>query len=209
MSEPSENPTYKFYYFNFRGLGEPIRLLLAYGGIEYEDVRIPKEEWPEHKPTMPLHQMPVLEIDESRVYQHVSILRYLGKKVGLSGESDWENLQIDMVADIMNEFRLKLVGVYQETDEEIKAKKLEDIKNETIPLYLGKLDGMVEENNGYLVAGKLTWVDVYLAGISDLWKLLAGYDVAADYSNLQNAIENVNSIETIKNWIENRPETEF
>lgn len=51
MSEPSENPTYKLTYFNFKGLCEPIRLLFAYGGIEYEDVRLTKEEWPEIKPS--------------------------------------------------------------------------------------------------------------------------------------------------------------
>lgn len=52
MSQPSENPTYKLYYFDIRGLAEPTRILLAYGGIEYEDVRLSKEEWPALKPSM-------------------------------------------------------------------------------------------------------------------------------------------------------------
>ena len=41
--------SYKVYYFNFRGLAEPIRFMLKYNGTEFEDVRIERENWPEWK----------------------------------------------------------------------------------------------------------------------------------------------------------------
>lgn len=41
--------THKLYYFNIRGLAEPIRFLLKYGGTEFEDVRVERENWPELK----------------------------------------------------------------------------------------------------------------------------------------------------------------
>lgn len=51
-AQPSANPTYKLYYFNVKALGEPIRMLLAYGGIKFEDVRVAfEEEWPALKPS--------------------------------------------------------------------------------------------------------------------------------------------------------------
>lgn len=55
---------------------------------------------------MPLGQVPILEVDGIVVYQHMAICRYLGKIVDLVGENEWEDLQIDMMADTINEFRL-------------------------------------------------------------------------------------------------------
>lgn len=44
-------PEFKLTYFDIKGLGEPVRLLLAYGGQEFEDIRISMEEWPALKPS--------------------------------------------------------------------------------------------------------------------------------------------------------------
>lgn len=45
-------PHYKLVYFNIRALGEGIRLLFAYSGTQFEDVRISREEWPNLKPSI-------------------------------------------------------------------------------------------------------------------------------------------------------------
>ena len=37
--------TYKLYYFDSRGTGEPARLIFAQAGVKYEDIRITHEEW--------------------------------------------------------------------------------------------------------------------------------------------------------------------
>lgn len=42
-------PSYKLTYFDLTALGEPIRMLLAYGGIEFEDNRIEDDKWPDMK----------------------------------------------------------------------------------------------------------------------------------------------------------------
>lgn len=47
--------SYKLHYFNLDARAELIRLLLAYGGIEYEDVRYSFDEWPKIKETGEFH----------------------------------------------------------------------------------------------------------------------------------------------------------
>jgi len=39
-------PSYKLYYWNAKGRGEPIRLMFAQVGVKYEDVRYERKEWP-------------------------------------------------------------------------------------------------------------------------------------------------------------------
>lgn len=46
-----QHSTFKLHYFNAKALGEPIRMLFAYGGIKYEDIRYDRfgDEWPKIK----------------------------------------------------------------------------------------------------------------------------------------------------------------
>lgn len=42
---------YKLFYFNIKALGEPIRMMLSYGNIEFEDHRLDQEQWAKLKPS--------------------------------------------------------------------------------------------------------------------------------------------------------------
>jgi prostaglandin-H2 D-isomerase / glutathione transferase len=55
---------------------------------------------------MPMNSLPCLQVDGKRVNQSLACCRYLGKTIGLGGADDWENLQIDTIADTVNDFRL-------------------------------------------------------------------------------------------------------
>lgn len=54
---------------------------------------------------MPMGQIPVLEIDGKQTHQSVAICRYLAKKVGLTGNDDFEDYEIDSIVDTVNDFR--------------------------------------------------------------------------------------------------------
>jgi len=53
----------------------------------------------------PLGQLPVLEVDGKKMNQSISICRFLAKKVGLAGKTDYENYEIDSVIDTIVDLR--------------------------------------------------------------------------------------------------------
>uniref|UniRef100_A0A8R1IN84 glutathione transferase n=1 Tax=Caenorhabditis japonica TaxID=281687 RepID=A0A8R1IN84_CAEJA len=71
---------YKLTYFPTRGLAEVSRQLFQLAGVEFEDERLPKEEFLERKDTYPFKQVPVLSVDGHQIPQSVAIARYLGNK---------------------------------------------------------------------------------------------------------------------------------
>jgi glutathione S-transferase len=69
---------YKLNYFNGRGRAEPTRLVFAAAGVEYEDFRWEREQWPDHKARSPTGQAPFLEVKDDNgqdytLFQSVSI----------------------------------------------------------------------------------------------------------------------------------------
>jgi len=94
--------SYKLYYFNARGGGEPARIIFAQADVKYEDIRFEDDQWKnEYKDSkypmfyrvvmvlyvlltaeMPFGRAPVLEVDGTMVAGSMNILRYLGNKFG-------------------------------------------------------------------------------------------------------------------------------
>ena len=116
-------PKIKLTYFEFRARGEIIRILLHYGGLQFEDKKIKREEWPEFKPSRSLYFvvrcqqrcknfvtetkfgfMPELEWDGVTLTESVAITRFVAKKLKLVGNTDIEEAQCDAVVDVCSEF---------------------------------------------------------------------------------------------------------
>jgi hypothetical protein len=68
-------PTYKFTYFNVRGLGEHIRFIFIAAGVPFEDDKIPTDKWPELKaskyPAEPYYVRSLKS--ESELGEHIGI----------------------------------------------------------------------------------------------------------------------------------------
>lgn len=192
-------PKVVLHYFNVTGLGESIRLLLAYGGQEFEDHRVNHEEWPKLKSSMPNGQMPVLEIDGKAYTQSNAINRYLGKKYGIAGSNDEEAFEIDQNVDFYIDIRMKAAMTHYEQNEAVKEKKHEDLSKNYYPEVLSKLNSIIEKNNGHLAAGKLTWGDFVIAGGFEYFKITTRIaDMGEKYPAIQKLVDNVYSIPSIK-----------
>ncbi|RLN93483.1 hypothetical protein BBJ28_00008657 [Nothophytophthora sp. Chile5] len=157
-SMPHGLPKLKLKYFDFPGRGDPIRMVLKIGGIPFEDVRIPRDEFNATKASLPFQQLPVLEVDdEEPVIQSVAILRYAATLAGLYPTNDpLAALRIDELLAVIDEaYNSPVWGViFAEQD---PAKQLELHKPlviDTFPKMVRLLDKRIGDWGGPYSTGK-------------------------------------------------------
>ncbi|XP_050677216.1 glutathione S-transferase 2-like isoform X2 [Leptidea sinapis] len=198
------------YYFPVKAMGESIRMLLAYGGQEFEDKRIGKDDWPAYKESMPFGQMPVLEINGKKYAQTVAIARLLGRKYGLVGDDIEQDFEIDQNVDFFTDIRLKAAGVFHETDEKIKNRMHDELLNNYYPKALKKLDEIVAQNDGHIALGKLSWGDFVIAGMYDCFKMILKMpDLDEKYPNIKRIKNTVLSIPKVKEFCDAAPKCDW
>jgi len=198
---------YKLTYFNIKALAEPIRFIFAYAGVEYEDNRIERENWPAVKENYPWGQLPVLQVGEKTLCQSNTIARYLAKKYKLVGDDDWEAAKMDELADALTDFRGEWRKHFTEQDETKKAELKKNFDENVVPKYLSKFEAQIAANGGpYLVGKRVSWIDLQLAHFLEFFEVQAPA-LLDSYSNLKKLKETVFEIPQIKAWIEKRPVT--
>nr|CAH7731290.1 unnamed protein product [Callosobruchus chinensis] len=200
-------PCYKVTYFDLNAVGEPIRVLLSYGGLEFEDIRVKFKDWPALKPKMPYGQIPILECDGRVAHQHIAICRYLAKKLKLTGKDDWEDLMIDSAVDTVNDLRTKIIKSYYEPDPSLRKTLFKTVLDEIIPYYVERLEAQAKANGGFIAVPKLTWADVYFTSFIDFLNAHVDKDIIANSPNLQAVKNKVCSVPNVKKWMDKRPQT--
>ncbi|KAK9506833.1 hypothetical protein O3M35_008695 [Rhynocoris fuscipes] len=196
----------KLTYFNLTGLGEPIRLMLAYGNIEYEDCRVSRQEWAAMKPSLAWPHLPMLEIDGKTLFHSMAICRYLAKRMNLSGgNSDWLNVQIDMTVDSLNDFRAKVVGYYYLPDSEERERRKAAVIVDILPVYLDRFEKQVSTNKGYLVAEQLTWADIIFLSFIEYISYMLDKPLLEKHPMLKEYHQRLKSLPGIEEWLKTRP----
>ncbi|CAK8690521.1 hematopoietic prostaglandin D synthase-like [Clavelina lepadiformis] len=195
-------PKYKLYYFPLKGRGEIIRLLFAYANVEYEDVRIPFDEWPTKKNDFPFKQLPVLDVDGKRYSQSHAIERFLAREFSLVGKNSSTLAKADEFGEAMQDVMMKLP--WTEKDEETKERLMKQALTETIPPALE----IIENNftNGDYYAGELTFTDIGFASCAD-HLLSLDSSVLDGTPKLKALFERIWAIPSIASWVKKRPKT--
>ena len=165
----------KLYYFDAYGRAEALRLLLNHAGVEYEDVRLTREEWGKSKTDstkFEYGQMPVLEKDGKYYPQSDSILRLLGREYGYYPTDIEDAYRVDSLIDLISDFRTPIMTAFFSggTDEE-KKKKFEDLVANHFPKFFGFWEKKLSENSSqdFLVGDSITIADfLYLSIYSSL-----------------------------------------
>ena len=157
-------PEYKFYYFGLHARGEPIRMLLAHAGADWEDVRVTFEEWPQLKPSMPNGQVPCLEVNGKKMGQSNSILRYIGMKLGYYPEDPMQAYESDMLSDAFADVQAKIYLPHFENDPAVKKEKTDLVFETLVPNFLKVIEPICAKGQ-FLVGEKLTCADFWIGGL--------------------------------------------
>src|SRR5437867_1923615 len=138
----------KLTYFDFHGgRGEPARLALAIGGIEFEDDRIPLQEWPRRKAGTPFGVLPVLEVDGQIVTQSNGINRYVGKLTDLYPADPWQAALCDEAMEAVEDITSEVSATFSLPEDQKKAQR-QALADGPIPFFLTRLQQRLEAGGG-------------------------------------------------------------
>ncbi|XP_015916706.2 glutathione S-transferase class-mu 26 kDa isozyme 47 [Parasteatoda tepidariorum] len=144
-------------YWDLRGLAEPIRYLLHYKNVQFEDKRYQRDgTWEKEKFTFDLDfpNLPYYMDDKVKLTQSTTILRYLAKKFDLEGKSEEERLRVSLAEQQILDFRLAFFMTIASPD--FEKKKEEYLKK--VPDSL-KLISNFLGNRKFLAGDNVTYVD--------------------------------------------------
>jgi len=184
------------------------RLIFAHAGVEYEDVRVNKKDWPKLKPKMPFNQLPVLEIDGKILPQSKAIARYLARQYGLVGKTDIDAAFCDAYVDGLDDVANNMSALHDEKDKDKRKKLLSEFQETSLKPFLTRYERFLTDNgSGYFVGKQLTWADLTIytfieAHTSNHTALLDSH------TKLQKFMQKVSDLPKIKTWLNKRPQTE-
>ena len=205
----------KLIYFNLMGRAETARLILAQAGVSYEDKRIKKEEWPALKASLPMGQLPVLEVDGKTIGQSMAIARYCAKRFGLAGKDELEGALADQAVDQVSDFLDEVIKVMKEPEEAKKAEMGKQLKVEKLPALLASMEKLLKGQGGkYFAGSSLTWADIVVYQLVSLKvprpnqpKALIEESDLTGCPAISALVATVGALPNIKKWEQTRPVT--
>ncbi len=133
----------KLVYFDLYGRAEPIRLLLNHSKVEFEDVRLAREDWPaykaDHSEELEWGQVPALTVEGKTLTQTQSILRYLGKTYGYYPTEAYDAWRVDSAHEALSDLMNGFARINFEQDAEKKKEQFVGYLTNQIPAFFEKI----------------------------------------------------------------------
>lgn len=214
----------KLCYFNGRGLAETSRLLLAIANVDYVDYRYPievldwktysfkKEEFEFDKANgllkKSLNKLPFLIVDGETICQSKSIERYIARRFNLMGSNEIEMAKIDSICECVRDFKTEYQKV-RKLPEKDKQNGMIKWFLDTLPKKMKLLENLV--NHTYSVGNKISLADVTLYSfIREFFDDKEGaWNSINKTPNIKSVVENVENLNSIKEWVSKRKPTPF
>lgn len=207
-------------------------MLFAAAAEPYEDIRVEIEDWQNVKHKAIMGALPLLEFEDQKMCQSLSIARYLAKKFGFSGKTDLEQFRADMIVDcieyatdpmrMFGNYRLReymrhiarFTHITQGSVTEEQANELRNTYiNEQLPYFLDQLEELLKANHGgdgFFVGEDLTWADLHFLCFDGRLDLYVGLKKPLEkHPKLKALVERISRLPRIADWLTRRPITVF
>ncbi|VUZ56454.1 unnamed protein product [Hymenolepis diminuta] len=192
---------YQFAYWNLRGLGQPIRLMLEYIGVPYDERRFlhtEKEQWFADKYNLGFDfpNLPYLIDGDKKITQSHVITMYLGKKHGLAGNGDNDIIKIAMAEGAIKDIRSAISKITLNSD-------YEKLRPGFMPTFFKGLEALSKflGDKKYLIGDKLCYADFVLYENLDVFEVFEP-GCLDKYPNLKRFKKDFESLPKIKAYLE-------
>jgi len=164
-------------YWNIRGLAHPIRMMLSYKEVEFDDKRydvtrtdgpngpdFDMSSWFGVKFTLPLDfpNLPYLIDGDVKITQSNAVMRTIARTHGLCGSSPVERANVDMMADAVMDLRNGFCGLCYNP----KFAELRDGYKSALPDKLKGFEKFLGDKK-WLVGNELSFPDFHLYEMLD------------------------------------------
>ncbi|XP_060066207.1 glutathione S-transferase-like [Ylistrum balloti] len=201
-------PKYRLTYFNVRARGELSRLLFNQAGVDFEDVRIEQDKWPEVKKEMPGGTLPVLTCGDNKFGQSMAIARYLASEFNLNGKTKLDNLAVDEILCDIVDFMTKVFGPVFEKDDAKKAELVKAFEEDILPAFLKKLEARIGKS-GWLVGDSITAADIGVFDVLDGVTKRGSEKCLNGSPKVKAMIDKVKAQPRIKAYLAKRPDSQM
>ncbi|MES2128777.1 MAG: glutathione S-transferase family protein [Pseudomonadota bacterium] len=127
----------RLIYFDIAGSrGEECRIALHLAGVDFDDVRIAREQWPAMKAETPFGAMPILELPgKPALGQSNAILVYLGRQHRLHPQDAFEAAQHEALMSFVEDLRHNVGPTLRIADEAQKRAAREELARGYLPAW--------------------------------------------------------------------------
>jgi len=193
-------------YWPIRGLAQPIRYLLKFLRVPFEEKRYEtNEEWSKDKFSLgiPFPNLPYLFDGDRKLVQSNAILFHIARTYGphLLGVTSTEQSEVDELLGIIYDFRENWVELCYNED---FAKKLNGYKNEYLPKTLQAFSNLLKSKGDKWLGGpKILLLDFVFYEVLDANRTLVP-DCVKAYSNLENYLKRFAQTHEIARYIKDK-----
>jgi len=173
-ADAAQDTKARFSYYNLKGRGELIRLILEETGTAYDFNVLDDKKIEELRAAklLPFNQVPFYEEGDYKLVQSDAIARYLARSKNLYGKNPRDGL-IDQVCEGVKDLIDAYIKAYYQVEEAKRPEAKANLYSTTVPKFYGFFEALLLKNNGgkeWLVGDRISLADLSLYNISDIFE---------------------------------------